>query len=391
MHQDINAKELITKLKNDKKIENGNIFHQRTLKYDESESIIFSNALSFYGYFKCEKCKSAINISSLFSNLSSFQVDKDKNGHEILKCRNKFKNNKICDGVYEPKLKFRFGEELFNQKDIFNITNKRKTSMMKEIKLLFPHELKQQLLQIATNIQNKDKLDLISFRYTSPNVYWSLIFYFDLNKIDKSFMLPYTNFDSNTAFENKLDENIINIQKKEENGQDHNVDLKVKNNFNFKSIFYLNENEIKKYDTDDLFIQNVYNLELIDNLFYSHKNIFDYEDNIGYNQLPLILFEEDLYSPITKRSSIMIFNENDNNNNFLFRDSIPIYKRSSQLNFVVTNFNSLLRISRNEPVDNHFLIKKKNPLEDRIFDFESSVDLDDDEDTDDIIDSSKKK
>ena len=390
LHQDINAKELITKLKNDKKIENGNIFHQRTLKYDESESIIFSNALLFYAYFKCEKCKSAINISSLFSNLSSFQVEKDKNGQEILKCRAKLKNNKICDGVYEPKLKFRFGEELFNQKDMFNIANKRKTSMMKEIKLLFPHELKQQLLNIETNIENKDKLDLISFRYTSPNVYWSLIFYFDLNKIDKSFMLPYTDFDSNTAFENKLDENIINIRKKEESSQDHNVDLKVNNNFNFKNIFYINTNETKKYDTDDLCIQNVYNLGLIDNLLYSYKNIFEYEENIGYNQLPLILFEEDLYSPITKRSSIMIFNENDSYNSFLFRDSIPLYKRSSELNFVVTNFNSLLRISRNDPVDNHLLIKKKNPLEDRIFDFESSVDLDDDEDTDDIIDSTKK-
>ena len=86
----------------------------------------------------------------------------------------------------------------------------------------------------------------------------------------------------------------------------------------------------------------------------------------------------------------MIFNENESYSNFLFRDSIPIYKRSSELNYVVTNFNSLLRISRNEPVDNHLLIKKKNPLEDRIFDFESSVDLDDDEDTDDILDSAKK-
>ena len=147
---------------------------------------------------------------------------------------------------------------------------------------------------------------------------------------------------------------------------------------------------MKKYDTDDLCIQNVYNLGLIDNLLYSYKNIFEYEENIGYNQLPLILFEEDLYSPISKRSSIMIFNENDNYNNFLLRDSIPLYKRSSELKFFVTNFNSLLRISRNEPIDNHLLIKKKNPLEDRIFDFESSVDLDDDEDTDDIIDSTKK-
>ena len=391
--QDINAKELISKLKNDKKIEDENIFHQRTLKYDESENIIFSNTLTFYAYFKCEKCKSSINISSLYSNLSSIQIDKDKNGHEILKCRAKMKNNKICDGKYEPKIKFRFGEELFNQKDVYNLVNKRKTSMLKEFKLLFPNELKQQLLQIVGDL-NKDKFDLISFRYSFPNVYWSLIFYFDLNNIDKSFMLPYTDFDPNIVFEDKLDETIVHNQKKEKNAKNQNIDLKTNKNFNFKNIFLKNSKQIKKYDSGNLCIQSVYSLGLINNLLYSYKDPFDYEENIGYNELPIIPFSQEIFSPITKRSSLMIFND-DNFQSFLSRDSTSPTKRKSEFN-IVFNFSSFLNISRNEvPIDNHILIKKKNPLEDRIFDFESSVDSfdsDDDSDEDDnsIADTGKK-
>jgi hypothetical protein len=391
--QDINAKELISKLKNDKKIEDENIFHQRTLKYDESENIIFSNTLTFYAYFKCEKCKSSINISSLYSNLSSIQIDKDKNGHEILKCRAKMKNNKICDGKYEPKIKFRFGEELFNQKDVYNLVNKRKTSMLKEFKLLFPNELKQQLLQIVGDL-NKDKFDLISFRYSFPNVYWSLIFYFELNNIDKSFMLPYTDFDPNIVFEDKLDETIVHNQKKEKNAKNQNIDLKTNKNFNFKNIFLKNSKQIKKYDSGNLCIQSVYSLGLINNLLYSYKDPFDYEENIGYNELPIIPFSQEIFSPITKRSSLMIFND-DNFQSLLSRDSTSPTKRKSEFN-IVFNFSSFLNISRNEvPIDNHILIKKKNPLEDRIFDFESSVDSfdsDDDSDEDDnsIADTGKK-
>ena len=391
--QDINAKELISKLKNDKKIEDENIFHQRTLKYDESENIIFSNTLTFYAYFKCEKCKSSINISSLYSNLSSIQIDKDKNGHEMLKCRAKMKNNKICDGKYEPKIKFRFGEELFNQKDVYNLVNKRKTSMLKEFKLLFPNELKQQLLQIVGDL-NKDKFDLISFRYSFPNVYWSLIFYFDLNNIDKSFMLPYTDFDPNIVFEDKLDETIVHNQKKEKNAKNQNIDLKTNKNFNFKNIFLKNSKQIKKYDLGNLCIQSVYSLGLINNLLYSYKDPFDYEENIGYNELPIIPFSQEIFSPITKRSSLMIFND-DNFQSLLSRDSTSPTKRKSEFN-IVFNFSSFLNISRNEvPIDNHILIKKKNPLEDRIFDFESSVDSfdsDDDSDEDDnsIADTGKK-
>ena len=285
------------------------------------------------------------------------------------------KNNKICDGIYEPKLKFKFGEELFNQKDILN---KRKTSITKEIKLLFPSELKHQLLQIVSNLDKKDKLDINLLRINFPNVFWSLIFYFDLNNIDKSFMLPYTNFDSNIVFENKLNENIEYIiskkpESEEEKTNNYDLDLNLNNNLSFKKFYLQNCHEIKKYDNDDLCIQNIYSLGLIDNLLYSYKNLFTYEENIGYNILPIVLFENEIYSPIIKRSSLMIFNESDNNN-FVIRDSVlPLQKRNSDGSIDLN-----LKLPKGEmPIDNHILIKKKNPLEDRIFDFESSDDDDD--------------
>ena len=377
LHQNIDPQELINKYQINKNID---YFHQRSLKVDESDDTIFSSALTFYAYFKCEKCKTSINICDICGNLSSIILDKDKHGHERLKCKTKLNNNKICDGLYEPKLKFRFGEELFNQKDIHNLMYKRKTSLIKEIKLLFPGELKKQLLQIVTNLQKNDKFDIEMFRYNYPNVFWSLLFYFELNNIDKTFMLLYLNFDANKIFQNLLNENIEYINsKKEENKKNEenkifNIDLKITKNFNFQNFFLQNNNnKIKKYDIDNLCIQNVYNLGLINNILYSYKNIYSYEENIGYNELPLIIFEKENNMLLSKRTSAIPFNDNESFNSFIVRDSIlPFNKRNSDGNI---NYNIILRMTKAEmPIDNHLLITKKNPMDDHIFDFESSDD-----------------
>ena len=390
LHQDINTKELIDKYKSEKKLD---FFHKRSLKNDESDDGIFSNALIFYAYFKCDKCKSSLNICELCylkENTSSIILD-NKNGHEKLKCRTKQKNNRICDGIYEPKLKFRFGEELFNQKDLNNLINKRKTSIIKEIKLLFPNELKQQLMQIVSNSQKKEKFDVELFRFNFPNVFWSLLFYFDLNNLHKSFFLPYLNFDANKIFEKNLSENIeYTNSKKEENEKDkiYNIDLKLTKNFKFKN-FYLQKNEIKKYDTDNLNIQNIYNLGLIKNILYSYKNPLSYEENISYNELPIIIFEKEIYSTSAKRSSGIIYNENDTFNNFIVRDSIiPFHKRNSDSNLI---FNINLINKGEMPLNINTPFKKRNPLAERIFDFESSDDDFDDTPIDPIFSHKKCK
>ena len=386
LHQNIDPHRLIKQFKNEKKTD---FFHQRCIKKDDSEDLIFSNALTFYAYIKCDKCKSSLNICeicNLSKDSTSFKIDKDKNGHERIRCKIKLKNNKVCDGIYEPKLKFRFGEELFNQKDTYNLNNKRKTSVIKEIKLLFPSELKQQLLQIVSNLHKKDKLDVENFRFNYANVFWNLVFYFDLNNIDKSFMLPYSNFDSNKVFENNSRENIVylNSQKEDnekENDKLFNIDLKITKNFNFQK-FFLKQNEMKKYDKENLCIQNVYNLGLINNVLYSYKYIFSYEENISYNELPIIIFEKDsLYNSYSlKRSSALVLNEADTFNNFIVRDSVLTYiKRNSDASINNGSSQNLRNLNSGELSDNHLLIQKKNPLEDHIFDFESSDDDFDDE------------
>ena len=124
--------------------------------------------------------------------------------------------------------------------------NKRKTSVIKEIKLLFPSELKQQLMQIASNLHKKEKFNLESFRFNFPNVFWSLLFYFDLNNIDKTFLLPYLNFDANKVFDNSLNENIkyINSKKNEneiEKDKYFHIELKITDKFQFKD-FFIQEN-----------------------------------------------------------------------------------------------------------------------------------------------------
>ena len=73
------------------------------------------------------------------------------------------------------------------------------------------------------------------------------------------------------------------------------------------------------------------------------------------------------------RSSAIIYNDNDESYyNFVVGDSNKaITKRNSDGN---VNYNINLRITQAEaPIDNHLLIKK-NPMEDHIFDFESSDD-----------------
>ena len=374
--QNIDPKDLINKYQIDKKLD---FFHQRSLKFDDSEDYIFSNALIFYAYFRCEKCKSPLNICDICAKFSTNVFDKDKNWKEYLKCKNKLENNQMCDGKYDIKLKFRFGEELFNQRLPFNLIYKRKTSFVNEITLLFPGELKQSLLQIITSyLNNKDKLHIECLRKNFPNVYWSLIFYFELNNIDKTFMLPYTKFDANRIFEDELNKNVEYINSKKEENLTV-IDLNVVKDFNLKTYIMPNNNEIKKYNTENLCIQNVYDLGLINNILYSYINIFSYQENIGYNELPMIIFETEYDMPSNKIVSDYLINDNDTCVTVSTRDStLPQNKRHSDSNILfnsVSTLNNLGFTKVDVPSEHRLLSKnKKNPLEDHIFDFESSDD-----------------
>ena len=51
LHQNINPQELIQKYKEEKKID---FFHQRSLKIDDADDLIFSEALTFYAYLRAD-------------------------------------------------------------------------------------------------------------------------------------------------------------------------------------------------------------------------------------------------------------------------------------------------------------------------------------------------
>jgi hypothetical protein len=371
LHQDIDPQEIIKKYRIDKKLDS---FHQRSLKSDNSEDFIFSNALTFYAYFKCEKCKSSLNIYDICAKLSNFDKNKIPETH---KYKTKFKEE-ICEKKYESKLRFRFGEELFYQKIPFNLIYKRKTSIIKEIQFLFPTELKQRLLQIVSDLNKKDKLDVELLRYNYPDVFWSLIFYFDLNDIDKTFMLPYTYFDANTIFEDDLSKNVEYINSKKEDNLNV-IDLNLIKDFNLKNYILPKKNGIKKYDTDNLCIQNVYNLGLIKNILYTYKNIFSYEENIDYNELPVIIFEKENTAPAFKRVSSIMIDDNESCSSFIQKDKLlPLNKRNSDSN-IMLNYSLRMPKVAGIPEDAPVALKGRNPLDDRIFNFESSDDDNSDE------------
>ena len=383
LHQDIDPQELINKYQIGKKLD---FFHQRSLKIDDSEDYIFSNDLTFYAFFSCEKCKCPLNISEICAKLSTSVFDKDKDWQECLKCKNKLENNKICDGKFETKLKFRFGEELFNQRIPFNLIFKRKTSLVREFTLLYPSELKQTLLLIVTNNYfKKEKLHLETLINNYPNIFWSLMFYYNLNNIDTTFMLPYTHFDVNRIFEDELNTNVeyINAKKGEEK-LNVIIDLNVMKDFNLKNCLIPNDNEIKKYNTENLCIQNVYDLGLINNILYSYKNILSYEENIGFNELPMLIYDQENDSSSYKGLSGLIINENETTyGSFSTRDTfIPVTKRLSDSNIMYSSISistlSHFRMSKIDELYDHHKLIQKNPLEDHIFDFESSDDNNDD-------------
>ena len=268
----------------------------------------------------------------------------------------------------------RVGDLAFKQQ-----LSKRKTSFVNEITLLFPGELKQSLLQIITSyLNNKDKLHIECLRKNFPNVYWSLIFYFELNNIDKTFMLPYTKFDANRIFEDELNKNVEYINSKKEENLTV-IDLNVVKDFNLKTYIMPNNNEIKKYNTENLCIQNVYDLGLINNILYSYINIFSYQENIGYNELPMIIFETEYDMPSSKIVSDYLINDNVTYVSVSTRDStLPQIKRHSDSNILINSVSTLNNLGFTKvevPTEHRLLAKnKKNPLEDHIFDFESSDD-----------------
>ena len=252
---------------------NPSTYRLRTLKNIDIDENIFSDDIEFVAYSECRYCKKPINLAKLCSNLSTTKFKTDsKTEVDKIKCPNKTKDNKNCDRHSEVKLTFQYGVELFNQ----DLENESTCSYL-NIPLLSPTSIKKKLLSIANFYKNKN-FDVELFKKNYSNIFWNCIWYFQLNNMEISFMLPYVknsiiNEDNNIKFEyykrNKDMKDLKNINKL-------NKDIE---------IYKIGNN---KYEKQDLCKQNIFKFTINkDKGFINYINTNLYTDNIGYNEIPL--------------------------------------------------------------------------------------------------------
>jgi hypothetical protein len=379
LHQETNMAKLKELFNRENKTNPSYKFPRRSFKIQNKDDFIFSNKVLFYAYFICKKCNGIINLGKFCTDLKSLKMEKIDNDKEAIKCNHKTKEGKICDNLCEQNFKFRFGEELFNQKITINQNFRYFTSIPSSINLKSPTELKNCLLKIATNIKNEDKFDIENFRFIYPDLFWSLIWYFDLNNIDKTFMLPYENIVKNIDSKAKnnnikyvYNKNDLNDINKKNDGK---IVYKINVKNNKKINIFKNKKEITKYKTEDLCIQNVFELTILENIgILSYKNLYLYKNNLSYNEMPLLPSEKDNYS--ISGSSYFYFNDSESTNlTSQMRDSSlshQILKRNTLAPPIIKGSN----LSKSGPglFDNKFNLGTRDSISTKVIVFEESDD-----------------
>jgi hypothetical protein len=240
-----------------------------------------------------------------------------RNGLDMIKCYHRSKDGKNCDYYNCLRLKFRYGTELFNSK-----LTRLSTSKYFNLPLLTTTSLKENLLDLIKyyNVSNK-KLDIELFKKNHQIEFWNAMWYFELNNIDISFILPYIKVEDVNLSE------IYNLNYyKDKIAENHKVNIVSDNN----NIEIEKSNFKDKYFEDELCLQNVYQFAFLKNSgMVSYKNIYSYEDNINYNELPLIFKNTDLeiedededYTLSRSLTSNYLNNNNNNKNDIINTDS----------------------------------------------------------------------
>ena len=247
-------------------------------KYEEN---IISDDVRYTCYTRCIGCGKVIDIGKLCSNLSNMHI-RIRNGLDMIKCYHRSKDGKNCDYYNCLRLKFRYGTELFNSK-----LTRLSTSKNFNIPLLTTTSLKENLLELSKYYHDSNKkLDIESFKKNHQLEFWNVMWYFELNNIDISFILPYIKVEDVNLSE------IYNLNNyKDKIAENHKVNIVSDNN----NLEIEKSNLKDKYFEDELCIQDVYQFAFFKNSgMVSYKNIFSYEDNINYNELPLIFKNTEL-------------------------------------------------------------------------------------------------
>ena len=275
------------------KIFNPLMFRLRTLKNLDIDTNIFSDDIEFVAYSECKYCKNIINLAKLCSNLSTTKFRTDtKTEVDKIKCPNKTKDNKYCERHSEQKLNFQFGVELFNQ----DLENESTCSYL-YVPLLSPTTIKKKLLSIANEHKNTN-FDVELFKKKYSNIFWNCLWYFQLNNMEISFMLPYIKnsqvIDNKSFFNLKLSSKKNSYKMNKKPKKDPKIintinNDKNKNDKNNNNIVEIYKNNYKEYKTEDLCHQNVFQFTIFKKkgyVNYIDPNI--YKENIGFNIIPLV-------------------------------------------------------------------------------------------------------
>ena len=365
-----------------KKIDNKELFAQRTFKIPSKDDYIFSDIVLFYAYFICKGCNGAINVGEMCSHLKTLKMQKDNLGFERIKCKNKNREGKICGTLCEQNFRFKLGEELFNKVIPKNQIHRHLTSFPSSIILLSPNEIKKNLLQLA-NKKKEYNFDITNFKTNYPDIFWSLVWFFDINKIDKSFMLPYANTMRNYKLitsDQKI-EYFYSISEKKEDYNKNNNNKKIniinaKNNNKKFNIFKIKK-KINKYDTDDLCIQNVFEIAIIRYVgLLSFKSLSMYEKNISYNEMPLLPCDKVIYTSLC--DSFLYNNDSESSKRISHtRDSLLSYQLKKNImslgnvgNVGVTGLSQ----TGHDPSDNNLKPEKRERILTKCIAFEESDD-----------------
>ena len=284
-------------------------FRSRTLKTREIDDKILSEDVIFYAYGYCKICNEYINLIQLCSDLSQLHT-KAEGDRDYFKCPNKHQKN---NSQYIPlKIVLNFGVELFNLK---LKTHSQSTSSSYIIELQSPSTIKKKLLTIAKDLGD-NKFNVEMFKKSYKELFWNLVWFFECNNMDISFMLPY-NYESSTIINDNQSEKIKkSVVKKYKREQDIDIVKIVKNpDLNVSIIFYgkveaLGENidhETIKYNIFtnlknqyyeyDLVIQNIFQFEINNKKgMISYIGFNNFSDNIGFNEYP-VEFQNNVHIP----------------------------------------------------------------------------------------------
>ena len=117
---------------------------------------------------------------------------------------------------------------------------------------------------------------MLKFKNNYPKLFWSIIWYFKLSKIDYSIILSYESI----VFKSKIAK-TINFKNINSTIYNNSNQLKLDN---FKTLKIKKPNNIinKKYSYNFLYIQNIHSFLYINNLFYENYKIYEISKN-NYN------------------------------------------------------------------------------------------------------------